>query len=209
MAASPLRYLWLGAGALTLLLGVWAARDEMRVAAVAGVDGTDPAARDALLAEAGEWPQDVVPPRAALGLASLWLHRAGTAPSPRAVIAARAQAGEWLRIADRGRPRSAPTLLLHSQLALDLAGPPSPTALRAFAASYTAAPFLTAEGFWRAAFAARYWANLPRGTQDAAVEEAVWLAGLDGRFHDRLIDIMGGSPMSVRFALRLEAPRRQ
>lgn len=207
MAASPIRYFWLGASALTLLLGAWAARDEMRVAAVAGVDGTDPAARDALLAEAGDWPQDAIPPRAALGLASLWLHRAAQAPSPRTALAAREEARDLLQVAARGRPQAAATLILRSQLALPPSGTPTPAALRAFAASYAAAPFLTAEGFWRAAFAARYWSSLPRGTQDAAVEEAVWLAGLDGRFHDRLIDIMGGSPMSVRFALRLDTPR--
>jgi len=206
---SGLRIACLAAAAATLLLSGLAIGDEARVAAVAQVAGArddDPAARRALLAEAAGWSD--VPPRAAIGLAALWLRQAGAAVPPGSDTDAIRHARAMLAIADAGRPASASTLLLHSQLALLPAGRPSPAATRAFAASYTAAPFLTAEGFWRAAYAARYWRDLTPATQEAAVAEAAWLAGLDGRFNDRLVAILGGSPMSVRFALRMRPTPR-
>lgn len=192
-----------------LLLSGLAIGSERRVAAVATIAGArddDPAARRALLAQAADWSN--VPPRAAIGLAALWLRQAATTVPPRTDQAAIAHARDLLAVAEAGRPASAATLLLHSQLALLGAGRPGPIATRAFAASYVAAPFLTAEGFWRAAYAARYWRDLSPATQDAAVDEAAWLAGLDGRFNDRLVAILGGSPMSVRFALRMRPTQR-
>lgn len=207
MRPTSLRYVCLAAAVGTLILSGFAIRNEARVAAVAAVAerDDDAAARNAVLAEAATWSAQGIPTRAAIGLAALWLRRAGAAvpPDPVAIRQARAM----LVIADARRPAAAATLLLHSQLALFSSGQSNPVATRAFAASYAAAPFLTAEGFWRAAYAARYWNDLSPATQDAAVDEAAWLAGLDGRFNDRLVSILGGSPMSVRFALRMRPTR--
>ncbi|NYD91979.1 hypothetical protein [Sphingomonas melonis] len=203
MARSRLRPAWLAAAGVTLVLSGMAIGSERRVAAVAAARDAEPPARAALLAEATGWRPADVPPRAAIGLAALWLRQAGEAVQPGADRASLAHARAMLAIADDGRPTAAATLLLHSQLALTPGDHPGPASLRAFTASYAAAPFLTAEGFWRAAYAARYWRDLPAATQEAAVAEAAWLAALDGRFNDRLVDIMGGSPMSVRFALRM------
>lgn len=209
MVRARLRLACLAAAGGGLLLSGLAVGRERRVAAVAAVVGNsddDPVARRVLLARAAEWSD--VPPRAAIGLAALWLRQAGTAPPPSSNAGAIRHARAMLAIADAGRPAAAASLLLHSQLSLLTAGRPSRIANRAFAASYAAAPFLTAEGFWRAAYAARYWRDLEPATQEAAVNEAVWLAGLDGRFHDRLVAILGGSPMSVRLALRLRPTPR-
>lgn len=209
MVRAWLRLACLAAAGGSLLLSGLAVGRERRVAAVAGVVGNsddDPVACQVLLARAADWSD--VPPRAAIGLAALWLRQAGTAPSPGSNAGAIRHARAMLAIADAGRPASAASLLLHSQLSLLTAGLPSRIANRAFAASYAAAPFLTAEGFWRAAYAARYWRDLKPATQEAAVTEAAWLAGLDGRFHDRLVAILGGSPMSVRLALRLRPTPR-
>lgn len=197
----------LAAAAITLVLSGLSIHRERRVAAVALASQGDPPARDAMLAEAATWQAGTVPARAAIGLTALWLRKAGeaTAPAPRRNALARARA--MLAIADAGRPHAAATLLLHTQLALVERQRPTPSATRAFAASYAAAPFLTSEGFWRTAYAANYWKTLSPPTRDAAIEEAVWLAGLDGRFNDRLAAILGGSPMAVRYALRTQAPR--
>lgn len=210
MTSAWLRRGCIAAAAGGLLLSGLAIGSEGRVAAVAAIATARedaPAARRALLARAADWSD--VPPRAATGLAALWLRQAGAAVPPGSDRAAIAQARRMLAIADAGRPGAAATLLLHAQLALLRAGTGRPTPIappianRAFAASYAAAPFLTAEGFWRAAYAARYWRDLTPATRDVAVDEAAWLAGLDGRFRDRLVTILGGSPMSVRFALRM------
>lgn len=209
MVLSVLRLVCLAAAGGTFLLSGLAIGNEGRVAAVAKVASArddDPIARRVLIARTADWSD--VPPRAAIGLAVLWLRQAGAAVPPGSDSAAIGHARAMLAIADAGRPTAAATLLLHSQLALLPAGRPSSVATRAFAASYVAAPFLTAEGFWRAAYAARYWRDLSPATQEAAIDEAVWLAGLDGRFHDRLVVILGGSPMSVRLALRIRPARR-
>jgi hypothetical protein len=204
MARSRLRPAWLAAAGATLVLAGMAIGSERRVAAVAAARDVEPPARAALLAEAAGWRPEDVPPRAAIGLAALWLRQAAEAVPPAADHASLTHVRTMLGRADAGRPAAAATLLLHSQLALGPGDHPTPASLRAFTASYAAAPFLTAEGFWRAAYAARYWRDLPAATQEAAVAEAAWLAALDGRFNDRLVDIMGGSPMSVRFALRVQ-----
>jgi hypothetical protein len=209
MARAWLRLACLAAAGGSVLMSGLAVGREGRVAAVAAVArdrDDDPVVRRALLARAADWSD--VPPRAAIGLAALWLRQAGTTPPTVSNAAAIRHARAMLAIADAGRPAGAASLLLHSQLALLLAGQPSQIANRAFAASYTAAPFLTAEGFWRTAYAARYWRDLSPATREDAVNEAAWLAGLDGRFHDRLIAILGGSPMSVRLALRLRPTPR-
>lgn len=209
MPRSTARLACIAAAGGTLVLSVLAMVDEVRVAAVVAVVNApedDPGARRAIEAKASGWSR--IPPRAAIGLAAIWMRQAGAAAPPGSDRIALQRARALLVAADEKRPAAAATLLLHSQLALLSTNRPNPVAIRAFADSYAAAPFLTSEGFWRAAFAARYWRDLPSPTQDAAVDEAVWLAGLDGRFHDRLVDIMSGSPMSVRYALRGSSARR-
>lgn len=196
----------LAAVAVTLVVSGLSIAAERRVATVALAANGDPPARDAMLAEARTWAPGSIPARAAIGLTALWLRKAGEATAPAPRQNALAQARAMLAIADAGRPHAAATLLLHTQLALVEGQNPSRRATRAFAASYAAAPFLTSEGFWRTAYAANYWKTLSPATRDAAIEEAVWLAGLDGRFNDRLAAILGGSPMAVRYALRTRAP---
>ncbi|MEI5687829.1 hypothetical protein [Sphingomonas kyungheensis] len=205
MARAPERLAWLAVAGATLLLAGLAIGPERRIARVAAARDDDAATRAALLAEAADWRPADVPPRAAAGLAALWLRQAATAVPAGSDRAALAHAQAMLARADAGGPRAA-ALLLHSQLALGSGPHPSRTSLAAFMASYAAAPFLTAEGFWRSAYAARYWRDLPPATQEAAVAEAAWLGTLDGRFADRLADIMAGSPMAVRVALRM--PKR-
>lgn len=194
--------------AVTIVSAVVAFDRERQVTAVAqALASPDDAPRQALLRDSATGSVAAVPPRAAAGLAALWLQRAGSATPAGPDRFALARAYQLIERAQAARPGAAANLVLRSQYALARHGRLTPSGRADYIASYAAAPFLTAEGFWRVAYAAQYWNDLPPATRDAAVEEAVWLAGLDGRFRDRLLAIAADSPVAVRMALRLPPPR--
>lgn len=186
-----------------VLLSSFAILGEYRVARVtAALKGNDPLARHRTLAEAERWSPATTPTRAALGVASLWLAEGAAANTPTHRRSALSHAAAVLG-RTTGPSQEASRLVLQSQIALQDAGYATRSSVAAFAASYVATPFLKTEGIWRIAYAASFWSQLAPGTRDAAVREAVWLAGLDANLRSRLEWILGGSPMAVRVQLRL------
>lgn len=163
--------------------------------------------RDALLAKwEDQADQDIVSrqatPPAALALAALWVEQAAAAPPlDRTRSLARAEA---LLAAVRAiRPESPDASLLEVRADWVRHGSLRARTLATFARSYDQARFLREEGPWRVAVAAVYWSRLPARTRAAAVNEAVWLARVDGRLRTTIDQLVTGTPLALPVELRL------
>jgi hypothetical protein len=141
-------------------------------------------------------------PTEALALASLWIDQAASSPAPlRRQALARAEA--LLARARSTRPEAPGATLLKVRLDLMRFGEPRASTLAAFAHSYRQAGFLREQALWRLAFAAVYWTSLPAATRAAAVNEALWLARLDGRLRLAVDQVVTGTPLALPVELRL------
>lgn len=191
-----------GAGGVDLLRSV-------RVEAVrATLDGSSPTGRDQFLAGQEQRADDrtagalLASPMEAQGLAALWIDQAAASP-PRLRQPALARADALLALVKKARPASPAPALLQVRLDLVRYGGPQPSSIAAFARSYRQAGFLRDEGLWRLAFAATYWPRLPADTRAAVIDEAVWLARLDGRLRTAVDHLVTGTPLALPVELRL------
>jgi hypothetical protein len=151
---------------------------------------------DASTALAGTAPPEALP------LAALWIDQAAASPrplQPRALAHADALLAQVRRV----RPEAPGASLLAVRADLVRHGSPRPATVAAFARSYDQAGFLRDEGMWRLAFAAVYWRVLPEKTRTAAVNEAVWLARIDGRLRTAVDQLVTGTPLALPVELRL------
>jgi len=199
---------------LALLAGAaWvAARDlihGMRIeTARAVLDSSVHEGRDRLLAD---WEHrargnlsmlvDTSPPEA-LALAALWIDQAAGMPPPlrrRALL----QADHLLAQVRVIRPAAPGATLQEVRADLIRFGRPRTATLAAFSRSYRQAGFMRDEGLWRIAFAALYWRDLSEPTHKAVVDEALWLARLDGRLRVAVDQLVTGTPLALRVELRL------
>lgn len=144
---------------------------------------------------------DTSPPEA-LALAALWIDQAAGAPPP---LRRRAlsQADNLLAHVRAIRPAAPSTTLLEVRADLIRFGRPRTATLFAFARSYRQAGFLRDEGLWRIAFAALYWRDLSESTRKSVVDEALWLARLDGRLRVMVNKLVTGTPLALPVGLRL------
>lgn len=191
-----------GAGGVDLLRSV-------RVEAVrATLDGSSPTGRDQVLAGQEQRAVDrtagalLASPMEAQGLAALWIDQAAASP-PLLRQPALARADALLAQVKKARPASPAPALLQVRLDLVRYGGPQPSSIAAFARSYRQAGFLRDEGLWRLAFAATYWPRLPADTRAAVIDEAVWLARLDGRLRAAVDQLVTGTPLALPVELRL------
>ncbi|WP_267414459.1 MULTISPECIES: hypothetical protein [unclassified Sphingomonas] len=141
-------------------------------------------------------------PPEALPLAALWIDQAAASPlalQQRALAHADAllASTRWVR------PEAPGASLLAVRADLVRYGQPRPATLLTFARSYDQAGFLRDEGLWRLAFAAIYWRALPEKTRIAVVNEAVWLARIDGRLRTAVDQLVTGTPLALPVELRL------
>lgn len=141
-------------------------------------------------------------PPEALPLAALWIDQAAASPLPLQQRAL-AHADALLASTRRVRPEAPGASLLAVRADLVRYGQPRPATLIAFARSYDQAGFLRDEGLWRLAFAAIYWRALPEKTRIAVVNEAVWLARIDGRLRTVVDQLVTGTPLALPVELRL------
>jgi len=151
---------------------------------------------DALIARSGTAPPEALP------LAALWIDQAAASPLPLQQRALE-HADALLAGVRRVRPEAPSASLLQVRADLVRYGRPRPATVAAFARSYNQAGFLRDEGLWRLAFAAVYWHTLPEKTRSAAVNEAVWLAGIDGRLRTAVDQLVTGTPLALPVELRL------
>jgi hypothetical protein len=203
------------AGLLLMASAAWVAGTDLvhgqRVEAAQAVLGeTSQVGRDRLLVNWEDRSTDQSTrlantlPTEALALASLSIDQAAASPAPlRRQPLARAEA--LLAHARATRPESPGAALLQVRIELMRFGQPRASTLAAFAHSYREAGFLREQGLWRLAFAAVYWNSLPAGTRAAAVEEALWLARLDGRLRGAVDQVVTGTPLALPVELRLAA----
>lgn len=196
-----------------LIAAAWAAGIDLfraeRIEAVrAVIDGSSPIGRDQFLAG---WEQraanntsglSFASPVEAQALAALWIDQAATSP-PYLRQPAFAHAEALLAVIRTARPAASGAALLQVRLDMVRYGGPKPSSITAFARSYRQTGFLRDEGLWRLAFAATYWARLPADTRAAVVDEAVWLARLDGRLRAAVDQLVTGTPLALPVELRL------
>jgi hypothetical protein len=141
-------------------------------------------------------------PPEALALAALWIDQAAASPPPLQKRAL-AYADTLLAEVQHDRPQAPGASLLRVRTDLVRYGQPGRSTIAAFARSYDHAGFLRDEGMWRLAFAAIYWRALPDRTRTAAVNEAVWLARVDGRQRITVEQLVAGTPLALPVAFRL------
>lgn len=166
------------------------------------------AGSDRLLAQWESWEADdtarltdITPPEA-LALAALWIDQAATSPLPRKQQAL-VRAEELLARARSVRPDAAAASVLAVRADLVRFGNPRVSTLEIFARSYRQAGFLREQGLWRLAFTAVYWPQLSDATRQAAVNEALWLAQLDGQLRLTVDQLVTGTPLALPVELRL------
>ncbi|KTT99340.1 hypothetical protein NS355_06985 [Sphingomonas yabuuchiae] len=75
-------------------------------------------------------------------------------------------------------------------------------ARQALVASYGSAPLLHDAGLWRIGYGVKVWPMLGRSTQDAIMNEGVWMLGVDQSRWARVFDTFRASPAYVPFMLR-------
>ena len=196
-----------------LAAAAWAAGIDLfraeRIEAVrAVIDGSSPTGRDQFLAGREQRIADdtgdlsVASPVEAQALATLWIDQAAASP-PYLRLSAFAHAEALLARLRTARPAAPGAALLQIRLNMVRYGGPEPSSIAAFARSYRQAGFLRDEGLWRLAFAATYWSLLPGDTRAAVVDEAVWLARLDGRLRAAVDHLVAGTPLALPVELRL------
>lgn len=174
-----------------------------RIEAVRGaLDGSSPLGRDRMLAERERSGDTALSPTEAQGLAAMWIDQAAASPPPLRAHAL-AQAETLLAGVRRVRPDAPDASLLQVRLDMVRHGQPQPAAIAAFARSYRQAGFLREQGLWRLAFAATYWSRLSKETRAAVVDEAIWLARLDGRLRTAVDQLVTGTPLALPVELRL------
>lgn len=81
-------------------------------------------------------------------------------------------------------------------------------ALRSLAASYQAAPFSRDAGLWRVREGLSAWDRSTPDLHRHVIEEAIWLARLDGRLRTEIFGLVRGSSAYSTFARRWLALRR-
>lgn len=203
------KYVMLALLAGAAWIAVWDFVHGMRIeAARAVLDSPVREGRDRFLANwerrAGRNPPASVEtsPPEALALATLWIDQAAGAP-PRLRRRALSQADYLLTRVRATRPASSSAALLEVRADMVRFGKPRTTTLAAFARSYQQAGFLYNEGLWRIAFAALYWQDLSQSTRKAVMDEALWLARLDGRLRIVVDQLVTGTPLALPVQLRL------
>jgi hypothetical protein len=184
-----------------MALGEW--RTETIIAAMRSGDASQ---RGAVLESFADTPAGGLPDRGEAALAQVALASAGDTQDPalRQLYLARARdLAEHLR-ATRGD--WAPSLILSAEVVIALAGPAAaipPQALRDYAASYRAAPFLSHEAHWRIALGALAWPALDRATRQHMLDEAVWLTRYDRAQQAGIEADLGDTAAAVAYQLRL------
>lgn len=160
--------------------------------------------RDQLVASWDDHPAQLVgtSPPEALGLAALWIDQAASSREPFRQRAL-ANADAMLARARASRPEAPGASLLQVHADLVRLGKPRPSTLAAFARSYRQASFLREEGLWRLAFAATYWSELSKATRTAVINEAIWLARIDGQLRNTVDQLVTGTPLALPVELRL------
>jgi hypothetical protein len=151
-------------------------------------------------------PAGALPPQGEAALAQVALISAGDTQDPalRQLYLARARdLAAHLRTTRSGW---APCLILSAEAAIALAGPTAaipPQAMRDYAASYRAAPFLWHEAHWRIALGSLAWPALDRATRQHMIDEAVWLTRYDQTQQAAIEADLGDSPAAVAYQLQL------
>ncbi len=191
--------------ALVSLAAIISARDLVagrRVAAVRAVtERSIPVGRDWLLATGGA-PEAITPPEA-VARAALWIDQAMQATATAERVRALNQADALLTRVRTSRPATPDVTLLRMRSDLVRFGGPRASTFAALAQSYRQAGFLRQQGLWRLAFAVTYWPSLSAATQQAVIEEAIWLVRLDGRLRPVVDQLVAGTPLAVTIQLRL------
>ena len=191
-----------GAAAVApLALGEW--RTQSIVAAMHSGDGSQ---RGAVLEAFADTPAGALPGRGEAALAQVSLISVADTQDPtlRQLYLARARDLAAHLRATRGD--WAPSLILSAEVTIALAGPSvaiPPQALRDYAASYRAAPFLWPEARWRIALGGLAWPALDRATRGHMLDEAVWLTRYDQRQQAGIETDLGDTPAAVAYQLRL------
>jgi hypothetical protein len=189
------------AAAVPLARGEW--RTEGIIAAMRSGDAS---ARGAVLERFADTPSGSLPTPGEAALAQIALTSASETQDPalRQLYLARARDLAAHLRATRGD--WAPSLILSAEAAIALAGPARaipPQALRDYAASYRAAPFLWQEAHWRIALGGLAWPALDRATRQHMIDEAVWLTRYDQAQQAGIEADLGDSPAAVAYQLQL------
>ena len=195
--------------ALVCLAGLVAsipmALGEWRVdAIVAAMRSGDASQRGDVLERTAEVPPGALPDRGEAALAQIALASASEAQDPALRQLYLARARDLVAHLRAARPDWAPSLILSSAVALASANTPlPPEALRDYAASYRAAPFLWAEARWRIALGSLAWPALDHATRQHMIDEAVWLTRFDNAQRPDVEAMLGDTPAGVAYQLAL------
>jgi len=136
------------------------------------------------------------------------------AAAAKAALAARASGEERLALyaeaellARRGLARNPVSAEGWARLAMILSeragGAPSPLAVGALRTSYSAAPFSRGAAVWRIGFCASHWPIIEPGLRRHAVDELVWLAGVDRSLAEHLVAQIQDDTAKFAFGLAL------
>ena len=177
-------------------------------AIVAAMRSGDHSERGDVLERTAEMPPAALPDRGAAALAEIALTSAGEAQDPALRQLYLARAHDLASHLRATRPDWAPSLILSSAIALASApaasdAPLPPQALRDYAASYRAAPFLWAEARWRIALGSLAWPALDRATRQHMIDEAVWLTRYDNAQRPDVEAMLGDTPAGVAYQLAM------
>jgi hypothetical protein len=188
------------AAGVPMALGEW--RTETIITAMRSGEASQ---RGAVLEAFADTPAGGLPDRGEAALAQLALASAGDTQDPalRQLYLARARDLAAHLHATRGD--WGPSLILSAEAAIALAGPAAipPQALRDYAASYRAAPFLWREAHWRIALGALAWPSLDHATRQHMLDEAVWLTRYDQTQQAGIEADLGDTAAAVAYQLRL------
>ena len=187
------------AAGVPMALGEWRAE-----AIVAAMRSGDASQRGDVLERMAELPPGALPDRGEAALAQIALASAGEAQDPALRQLYRARARDLVAHLRATRPDWAPSLILSSAVALTSTNAPlPPEALRDYAASYRAAPFLWAEARWRIALGSLAWPALDRATRQHMINEAVWLTRFDNARRPDVEAMLGDTPAGVAYQLAM------
>lgn len=193
---------------IPITLGEWQA--ESLIAAMRSGDASQ---RGALLESYADTAPGTLPDRGEAALAQIALTSASDASQPDSNGALRqlylARARDLITHLRATRGDWAPSLILASAYAIAATPRPSPIppqALRDYAASYRAAPFLWPEARWRIALGGLAWAQLDPSTRQHMLDEALWLTRYDNSQREGIEADLGDTPAAVAYQLQLARP---
>ena len=147
------------------------------------------------------------PARAQLSDAMLLLQTASSLPASRRAAAIDA-ALTRVDIALARRPRWGDALAVKAYLEEARSGGASRAAMAAFAGSYAAAPYLPSAAEWRIRYGATRWAALSPAARRNVLDEALWLATVDGGKRGEMFGWFRATPAYRPLMLRWRAMRR-